>query len=74
MPELCPRCRFALRAASQHGEVTGFGLASGDDVVWAPWRAGESVHEPLERWLAESPEHRAAFDLALCRSAAGCRD
>jgi DNA polymerase-1 len=43
---------IAMRAASQHGEVTGIGFASGDAAVWAPWKAGDAANAPLEAWLA----------------------
>ncbi len=32
--------------------MIGFGFASGDAAVWAPWKAGDAANAPLEAWLA----------------------
>jgi DNA polymerase-1 len=43
---------LGLRVVSQHGVVTGFGLASREESAFVPWAPDRPDYAALEKWLA----------------------
>jgi DNA polymerase-1 len=57
---------LGLRVVSQHGVVTGFGLASREESAFVPWAPDRPDYAALEKWLAsDTPKLMQAAKLQL---------
>lgn len=63
---------LGLRVATEHGSVTGFGIATLTETAFVPWAPGRPDYVALEKWLAsDAPKHMHASkaQLKLLRAA-----
>ncbi len=62
---------LGLRIATEHGAVTGFGLATPTETAFVPWAPGRPDYVALENWLAsDAPKymHGSKTQLKILRS------
>ncbi len=62
---------LGLRIATEHGTVTGFGLATPTETAFVPWAPGRPDYVALENWLAsDAPKymHGSKTQLKILRS------